>query len=121
MPKINCNDGCLDNFSAACVKYTGTQIDDPLIIQNTNYNDIINILVDKINTIPGGSNDVYNDVATDPVDVNNDSLNTLYPNAFLGFTVHYTNIIGQPTTVFRFSKYDTTNGLWLYFVGQKLS
>lgn len=49
MAKINCNDGCLDNYSAECVKYTGATIIDPSIPQNTSLNTIVNTLVNSIN------------------------------------------------------------------------
>lgn len=118
--KINCNDGCLDNYPGNCVKYTGPQISYPSIVQNSTLNDIVNIFATSISTIPGGQNDVYVNTETDVSALTNTYLNTTFPNAFLGFSVHYTNITGNPTAVYRFSKYDMINGLWIYFQGGKV-
>lgn len=44
MAKINCNTGCLEIISGACVKYTGPPILKPAIPSNTDLNTIIQIL-----------------------------------------------------------------------------
>lgn len=118
--KINCNDGCLDNYPGQCVKYTGTQINSPLIPQNSDFNVIVNTLVSSINSISGGINDVYISTPTDVLTISSAVLNASYPNAFLGFSVYFTNITGSPTAVYKFSKYDMTNELWISFQGTKV-
>ena len=44
MAKINCNTGCLEIISGACVKYTGPPILKPGIPTNTDFNTVIQIL-----------------------------------------------------------------------------
>lgn len=81
MPKINCNDGCLDNYSGACVKFTAAGILIPNIPQNTNLNDIINIYANLKRYRP--------DILT-PQD--NSQLNADYPTADIGTQIVCTGI-----------------------------
>lgn len=117
--KINCNDGCLDNYSGSCVKYTGTQISNPLIIQNETLNNVINIIVNRINSLPGAA-DTYITTSVDIGTITEASLNALYSDKPVGFSVHYTNLVGSPTLVLRFSKYDTS-GKWIFFQAGKVT
>lgn len=81
MGKINCNDGCLDNYSAGCVKYTDTGILRPNIPQNTNLNDVVNIFANLKRYRP--------DILT-PLD--NNDLNGFYPTADIGTQIICTSV-----------------------------
>lgn len=76
MGKINCNDGCLDNYSGECVKYTGAALTVPNIPQNTNLNAIINIFANLRIHRP----DIL-------IPQDNASLNTAYASADIGTRV----------------------------------